>query len=175
MCLSGSSSIPAADANHIRMAAATGRRIVEMVWENQTPDQIITRAAVENAMTVAMATGCSTNAIIHLVAMARAGGIKLDWEDFSELSDAVPLLARVYPNGLADVNHFHAAGGLGYVIGQLLDGGLLHPDTTTITGGGLETYTQEPFLDDGALTWRSGPKESLNTGIVRPSNEAFQP
>ena len=136
--------------------------------------KVLDEKAYVNGIVGLMATGGSTNLLIHLVAMARAGGIRLDWEDFSELSDSVPLLARVYPNGLADVNHFHAAGGLGYVIGQLLEGGLLHPDTTTITGGGLETYTQEPFLEEGALTWRSGTAESLNTGIVRPIGEAFQ-
>ena len=102
------------------------------------------------------ATGGSTNLLIHLIAMARAAGIVLDWEDFAELSDATPLMARVYPNGLADVNHFHAAGGLGFMIGELLDAGLLHPDTRTVAGDGLARYTQEPKLIDGALVWDEG-------------------
>ena len=102
------------------------------------------------------ATGGSTNLLIHLIAMARAAGILLDWEDFADLSDATPLMARVYPNGLADVNHFHAAGGLGFMIGELLGAGLLHPDTRTVAGDGLARYTQEPKLIDGALVWDEG-------------------
>ncbi|KIN63481.1 6-phosphogluconate dehydratase [Sulfitobacter noctilucicola] len=142
---------------------------------NYTPVcDILDEKAFVNGMVGLMATGGSTNLLIHLVAMARAGGIILTPEDFSEVSDLVPLLARVYPNGLADVNHFHAAGGLGYLIGELLGGGLLHPDTKTVAGEGLENYTQEPFLQDGELTWRPGTKESLNTKIVSPLTEPFQ-
>ena len=100
--------------------------------------------------------------------MARAAGVLLDWEDFAELSDATPLMARVYPNGLADVNHFHAAGGLGYMIGELLDAGLLHDDTRTVAGDGLGRYTQEPKLIDGALVWTEGAGASLNDKILRP-------
>ncbi len=107
--------------------------------------------------------------------MARAAGILLDWEDFAELSDATPLMARVYPNGLADVNHFHAAGGLGYLIGELLEAGLLHPDTRTVAGDGLARYTQEPKILDGALVWTDGAGESLNDKILRPAGDAFQP
>jgi phosphogluconate dehydratase len=106
--------------------------------------------------------------------MARAGGIILDWQDFSEISDLVPLLARVYPNGLADVNHFHAAGGLGYLIGELLRGGFLHPDTKTIAGVGLHHYTQEPFMDDGKLVWRAGTSVSLNAKIISTLEAPFQ-
>ncbi|KIN70465.1 6-phosphogluconate dehydratase [Sulfitobacter noctilucae] len=135
---------------------------------------ILDEKAFVNGMVGLMATGGSTNLLIHLVAMARAGGIMLTPEDFSEISDIVPLLARVYPNGLADVNHFHAAGGLGYMIGQLLEGGLLHPDTKTVAGGGLAEYTQEPFLQDGELIWREGTKESLNDKILKPVTDPFQ-
>lgn len=143
--------------------------------ENYTPVcEILSEKAFVNGMVGLMATGGSTNLLIHLIAMARAGGIILDWQDFSDISDLVPLLARVYPNGLADVNHFHAAGGLGYMIGQLLDVGLLHPDTKTVAGEGLHNYTQEPFMNEGALAWRAGTKESLNTGILRPASEPFQ-
>ncbi|MEM6372273.1 MAG: dihydroxy-acid dehydratase, partial [Pseudomonadota bacterium] len=109
-----------------------------------------------------------------LIAMARAGGIILDWEDFAELSEITPLIARVYPNGLADVNQFHAAGGLGFMIGQLLEAGLLHDDTRTVAGEGLGNYTHEPKLEDGALTWTPGTGESLNTGILRPASDPFQ-
>jgi phosphogluconate dehydratase len=107
--------------------------------------------------------------------MARAAGIQLDLADFGELSDAVPLMAKVYPNGLADVNHFHAAGGLAFLIGQLLDAGLLHPDTKTIAGDGLHLYRHDPKLKGGKLVWDDGPTESLNDRIVRPATAPFAP
>ncbi|MGR3636266.1 MAG: phosphogluconate dehydratase [Shimia sp.] len=135
---------------------------------------VLDEKAYANGIVGLMATGGSTNLLIHLIAMARAGGVILDWQDFADLSDVVPLIARVYPNGLADVNHFHAAGGLGYMIGQLLGAGYLHDDTKTVTGAGLASYTSEPFLDSGALTWREGPKDSLNEQIVRPADNPFQ-
>ena len=142
---------------------------------NYTPVcEILDEKAYVNGIVGLMATGGSTNLLIHLVAMARAGGIILDWEDFSEISDMVPLLARVYPNGLADVNHFHAAGGLGYLIGELLRGGMLHPDTKTIAGVGLHHYTQEPFMENGELVWRDGTSVSLNAKIISTLEEPFQ-
>ncbi|WP_027235363.1 phosphogluconate dehydratase [Leisingera caerulea] len=142
---------------------------------NYTPVcDVLDEKAFANGIVGLMATGGSTNLLIHLIAMARAGGILLDWQDFAELSDAVPLLARVYPNGLADVNHFHAAGGLGYMIGELLQAGLLHPDTRTVAGEGLELYTQEPFLTEDGLTFRPGPGQSLNDAILRPADAPFQ-
>ncbi|OBY25583.1 phosphogluconate dehydratase [Leisingera sp. JC1] len=136
---------------------------------------ILDERAFVNGIVGLNATGGSTNLLIHLVAMARAGGIVLDWQDFSDLSEVTPLMARVYPNGLADVNHFHAAGGLGYMIGRLLEAGQLHPDTMTVAGEGLENYTQEPVLDDGALAWRKGAGRSLNEAILRPPHDPFQP
>jgi phosphogluconate dehydratase len=105
--------------------------------------------------------------------MARAAGIILTLEDFADISAIVPLMARVYPNGLADVNHFHAAGGLGYLIGQLLDAGLLHPDAKTIMGD-ITAYAQDPKLYGDRITWEPGPKESLNDKIVRPASDPFQ-
>jgi phosphogluconate dehydratase len=143
--------------------------------DNYTPVcEILDEKAYVNGIVGLMATGGSTNLLIHLVAMARAGGVILDWEDFSEISDLVPLLARVYPNGLADVNHFHAAGGLGYMIGELLRGGLLHPDTKTVAGVGLHNYTQEPFMENGELVWREGTSVSLNSKIISTLEEPFQ-
>ena len=136
---------------------------------------ILDERAFVNGIVGLNATGGSTNLLIHLVAMARAGGIMLDWQDFSDISEVTPLLARVYPNGLADVNHFHAAGGLGYVIGQLLGAGMLHPDTKTVAGTGLEHYTREPVYSDGKLSWRDGPAQSLNEKIVAPCEAPFQP
>lgn len=127
-----------------------------------------------NGMVGLMATGGSTNLVLHLPAMARAAGIALDLQDFSDLSAVTPLMAKVYPNGLADVNHFHAAGGLGYMIGQLLDAGLLHPDTKTVAGDGLALYTQEPKFTDGKVTYVAGPTDSLNDKILRPASDPFQ-
>ncbi len=137
--------------------------------------EILDERAFVNGIVGLNATGGSTNLLIHLVAMARAGGIVLDWQDFSDLSDITPLVARVYPNGLADVNHFHAAGGLACVIGTLLEAGLLHPDTATVAGPGLAHYTREPRLIDGELVWQDGAAQSLNPAILRPASEPFQP
>jgi phosphogluconate dehydratase len=131
--------------------------------------------AFVNGIVGLMATGGSTNLVIHLPAMAAAAGVLLEPTDFAEISAITPQMAKVYPNGLADVNHFHAAGGLGYVIGELLQAGLLHPDTKTVVGEGLADYSTEPKLIDGALAWHPGPRESLNTKIVRPASDPFQP
>jgi len=135
--------------------------------------EIVDEKAVVNSIVGLLATGGSTNHTIHLVAIAKAAGITIDWEDFSELSTAVPLLARVYPNGLADVNHFHAAGGLGLVIRELLDAGLLHDDVTTILGRGLRKFCDEPFIENDTLAWRAGPDSSLDNEIVATVEEPF--
>ncbi len=135
--------------------------------------EIVDEKAIVNAIVGLLATGGSTNHTIHLVAIAKAAGIVIDWEDFSELSGAVPLLARVYPNGMADVNHFHAAGGLGFVIRELLEAGLLHEDVQTIRGPGLRNFCEEPFLDKGALEWRPAPAQTLDADIVRPASDPF--
>ena len=137
--------------------------------------EILDERAYVNGIVGLMATGGSTNLVLHLPAMARASGVLLDLQDFADLSEVVPLMAKVYPNGLADVNHFHAAGGLQFLIGQLLDAGLLHPDAKTIAGDGLAAYRQEPVLDNGRLTWRDGPMASLNEKIVRPASNPFAP
>ncbi|MEQ8366960.1 MAG: phosphogluconate dehydratase [Roseicyclus sp.] len=136
---------------------------------------ILDEKAFVNGLVGLMATGGSTNLVIHLIAMARAAGVILDCADFADISAATPMMARVYPNGLADVNHFHAAGGLAYMIGELLEAGLLHPDTRTAAGTGLALYTQEPKLIDGALTYGKGPSTSLNDKILRPVSNPFQP
>jgi phosphogluconate dehydratase len=136
---------------------------------------VLDERAFVNGIVGLNATGGSTNLLIHLIAMARAAGIVLDWEDFAELSDVTPLMARVYPNGLADVNHFHAAGGLGYMIGELLDAGLLHDDTRTVAGDGLGRYAQEPKLIDGVLVWEDGAGATLNDRILRPVANPFAP
>ncbi|MFV0408497.1 MAG: phosphogluconate dehydratase [Paracoccus sp. (in: a-proteobacteria)] len=136
---------------------------------------ILDERAFVNGIVGLMATGGSTNLVLHIPAMARAAGVLIDLEDFHDISDAVPLMARVYPNGLADVNHFHAAGGLGYMIGHLLEAGLLHEDVRTIAGGGLDRYVSEPKLKDGQVRWEAGPRESLNDKILRPASDPFAP
>ncbi|OSP55245.1 phosphogluconate dehydratase [Pseudoruegeria sp. SK021] len=135
---------------------------------------VLDERAFVNGIVGLMATGGSTNLVIHLPAMARAAGIILDLKDFEDLSEVTPLLAKVYPNGLADVNHFHAAGGLGYMIGQLLDAGLMHPDTKTVAGDGMNLYTQEPKLGDDGLNWTAGAGKSQNDRILRPTTDPFQ-
>lgn len=135
--------------------------------------KILDEKAFVNGIIGLLATGGSTNLTIHLIAMARAAGIILTWDDFAKLSKAIPLLARVYPNGMADVNHFHAAGGVGYVIGELRSNGLLHDDVTTIMGVGMDQYTQEPFIDNGGVVFKAGTDQSLNADICRPVSEPF--
>ena len=149
---------------------------ISALGKHYTPvGDILDVRAFVNAIIGLHATGGSTNLVIHLCAMARAAGIILDLEDFADLSGTTPLLARVYPNGIADVNHFHAAGGAAYVIGELLDNGLLHGDVNTVFGQGLHLYTKKPYLDDkGDVCWKDGSKQSLNKDIVRPVSEPFQ-
>ena len=136
--------------------------------------EILDERAFVNGIVGLMATGGSTNLVLHLPAMARAAGIEIDLDDFAALSEAVPLMAKVYPNGLADVNHFHAAGGLAYMIGELIGAGLLNADAKTVAGAGLARYAQEPNLRDGRLVWEDGPRASLNDRILRPATEPFQ-
>ncbi|PYE83974.1 phosphogluconate dehydratase [Pseudoroseicyclus aestuarii] len=137
--------------------------------------EILDERAFVNGIVGLMATGGSTNLVLHLPAMARAAGVILDLEDFANISAVVPLMAKVYPNGLADVNHFHAAGGLGYMIGDLLKAGLLHEDVRTVAGDGLSLYTQEPTLKEGRVVYGPGPEAPLNERILRPAADAFQP
>ena len=128
-----------------------------------------------NAVIGLMATGGSTNHTMHLVAMARAAGVILTWDDFDEISSIIPLLIRVYPNGQADVNHFVAVGGLPFVIRELRNNGLLHDDVDTVVGRGMAAYTQEPFLLDGKLQWQDAVAESRDEDILRPFSRPFSP
>lgn len=135
--------------------------------------EIVDEKAIVNGIVGLLATGGSTNHTLHLVAIAAAAGIVIDWDDFAELSHAVPLMARVYPNGLADVNHFHAAGGLGFMIGQLLNAGLLHEDVKTILGDGLRRFCVEPSMEDDSLVWSDARQESLDTEVLRIAEDPF--
>ena len=134
---------------------------------------IVDERSLVNAIVALLATGGSTNHTLHIVAIARAAGLRVDWDDFADLSEIVPLLARIYPNGSADVNHFHAAGGTGFLIRELLSSGLLHSDTTTVMGQGLAAYTHEPWLSDGALAWRPAPEASGDADVLRPMENPF--
>jgi phosphogluconate dehydratase len=160
------------------LTAAAARRVLDLTVErgNYTPiGHVIDEKAIVNGIVALLATGGSTNHTLHLVAIARAAGIVIDWDDFDRLSQAVPLLAKIYPNGKADVNHYHAAGGMAFLIRNLLEGGLLHEDVTTVAGKGLAHYAQEPRLIDGSLTWVPGPEGSGDTNVLRPISEPFQP
>ncbi|PZV35831.1 phosphogluconate dehydratase [Mesorhizobium kowhaii] len=137
--------------------------------------RMIDERSIVNGVVGLHATGGSTNHTIHLIAMAAAAGIAITWQDISDLSEAVPLLARVYPNGLADVNHFHAAGGLGFLIRELLDEGILHEDVQTVWGEGLRPYAVEAKLGaDGSVVREASPRESGDEKVLAPFNKAFQ-
>lgn len=153
------------------------KRISEItaLGDQYTPAyQVLSERAFVNGIVGLMATGGSTNLVLHLPAMARAAGIMLEIEDFDEISSVTPLMAKVYPNGLADVNHFHAAGGLGYMINDLLDAGLLHNNVITVMGQGLDAYRQEPKLTDSSIVFVQGTTKSQNDKILRPSTDPFQ-
>jgi phosphogluconate dehydratase len=155
--------------------AATQRAVaITQAGPEYTPiADVVDERAIVNAIVGLLATGGSTNHTIHLVAIARAAGLLIDWDDFDRLSQAVPLLARIYPNGSADVNQFHAAGGMGLLIRQLLSLGLLHADVKTVAGAGLARYAQEPMLQDGELTWRAAPERSLDPAVLAEAERPF--
>ena len=154
-------------------AAKRAARITALGSEYLPLARTVDERSIVNAIVGLLATGGSTNHTLHLIAMARAGGIVITWDDFSELSDVVPLLARIYPNGGADVNHFHAAGGMGFLVRELLSSGLLHPDTVTVMGAGLEAYTKEPWLSSDGLAWRDAPAQSGDLDVLRPISNPF--
>ena len=168
---------PGTDMREALTRAATARALeITALGDNYTPvSEILGEKAFVNGIVGLMATGGSTNLVLHLPAMAKAAGVILDLQDFADLSAVTPLMAKVYPNGLADVNHFHAAGGLGYMIGELLNAGLLHDDVRTVAGDGLSLYTQEPVLKDGKVSYRAGTSDTLNDKILRPVSDPFQP
>ena len=160
------------------LTRAAARRAVELTAQRGEPTpigQLVNEKAVVNACVALLASGGSTNHTLHLVAIARAAGIALTWQDLSDLSAVVPLLARIYPNGQADVNHFHAAGGIAFLTQTLLRQGLLHDDVSTIAGHGLWHYTMEPMLRGDDLTWEPGPRASLDEDVLRATTNPFSP
>ena len=158
------------------LTAEAARQVLTLTSQSEyymPMGHVVDERAIVNGIVGLHATGGSTNHTIHLVAMARSAGIIINWDDFHDLSAVVPLLARIYPNGPADVNHFHAAGGIGFLIGQLLSAGLVHDDVNTVAGPGLARYTREPKLIDGQLTWTPAPDVSGDETVLRPITEPF--
>ena len=158
------------------LTAAATRRAVQIA--THTPEytpvgRLVDEKSIVNAIIALLATGGSTNHTLHLVAIAKAAGIVIDWDDFSALSEVIPLLTRIYPNGEADVNHFHAAGGPGFVIRELLDAGLLHDDVTTILGNSLRAHCREPILQEQKVVWQDVPRESADSTVVRGAAAPF--
>jgi phosphogluconate dehydratase len=168
---------PHDDLRHALTVAATERAItIARRGADPRPiGQCLDERSFVNAIIGLHATGGSTNHTLHLPAMAAAAGISLTWQDFADLSEVTPLLARVYPNGQADVNHFHAAGGMGYIIRELLGAGLLDGSAATVAGDSLADYAREPVLSENGLVWRDSPAESLDRDILRPASDPHAP
>lgn len=160
------------------LTVAAAQRVARLTAEGDgyTPvGRVVDERAIVNAVVGLLATGGSTNHTLHLIAIAKAAGVALTWDDFGELSRVAPLLSRIYPSGQADVNHFHAAGGMGFLIRELLDAGLLHEDVLTVAGGGLHRYAEEPYLEQGRAAWRPAPAASLDSEVLRPVAKPFSP
>lgn len=158
-----------------RAAAQRAVKISQQGGEYMPIGHIVDEKSIVNAIAALHATGGSTNHTMHLIAIARAAGIVVDWNDFDELSKVVPLLARVYPNGDADVNHFQAAGGPTFVMRELLDAGLAHDDVNTILGRGLRAHCKEPFLDGDQVVWKDLPEQSGDEAVLRKHTNPFSP
>ncbi len=149
--------------------------MITKTGNNYTPlGHVISEKTIVNGIIGLLATGGSTNHTLHLVAIARAAGIDVNWSDFATLSTAVPLLAQIYPNGMADINHFHDAGGLGFMITELLNAGLLHEDVTTILGKGMSRYTQAPKLEENNVKWSEVSNTSGDRSILRAASDPFR-
>ena len=160
------------------LTRAAVHRLTEIGWEGddyRPLGRCVDEKAIVNACVGLLATGGSTNHALHIPAIARAAGIIIDWEDLDQLSLAVPLIARVYPNGSGDVNHFHAAGGMGFVIRELIDAGLLHRDIMTVAGEDLADYGREPVLENDMLLWRDAPAITADDSMLRPPSAPFSP
>lgn len=155
-------------------AARQVTRMTETSGNYMPVGRMVDEKVIVNGIIALLATGGSTNHTMHLVVMARAAGIHINWDDFSDLSDVVPLMCRIYPNGPADINHFQAAGGVPVLVQELLKGGLLHEDVDTVAGHGLSRYTQEPFLEDGKLVYRPGPTQSHDSNVIASFDKPFE-
>lgn len=173
--LPGASFVPPNTPLRRALTEQAGRQVVELAAAGRSLAELVDEKTVVNGLIGLLATGGSTNHTLHLVAIAAAAGIELTWDDFADLSEVIPLLSRIYPNGSADINHFAAAGGVQFLIGELLDAGLLHADVDTVVGFGLDRYREEPILVDGTLTWRAGATESGDPAVLRPVADPFAP
>ena len=175
--LPGASFVNAGTELREALTRAAAARVTAMthLGEDYTPIAgVISEKSVVNAMVGLLATGGSTNETMHLVAIARAAAIRIDWDDFAELSDNVPLLVRIYPNGSGDINSFQRAGGMALLIRELLKGGLVHEDVQTVAGFGLSRYLEEPVLDDDKAVWRDGPKQTADPEVIAPVDTPFE-
>ncbi|NOZ42779.1 MAG: phosphogluconate dehydratase, partial [Alphaproteobacteria bacterium] len=155
------------------MRTAMTRAAVRQMKDIAPLGEIINEKTLVNGMVGLLATGGSTNHTLHLMAIGHAAGVTLDWQDLADLSEVVPLICRIYPNGLADVNHFQAAGGMACLMAELCAAGLLHDDVETVMGHGLESYGREAFLEQGRVVWRAGPEKSHDSNILRPVSDPF--
>ncbi|MGO4168046.1 phosphogluconate dehydratase [Novosphingobium sp. PhB55] len=174
----GAAFVPPGTSLRQAVTRAAVHRVTEMTRKGddfRPMGHLVDEKAIVNAIVGLLATGGSTNHAIHLPAMARCAGIQIDWQDFDELSAAVPLITRVYPNGSGDVNHFHAAGGMGWVVRELLDAGLAHEDILTVSKDGMRAYATEPTLDDGELKWKPAPTVSGDDAMLSTVAKPFLP
>lgn len=176
--LPGASFVPPNGQLREELTRAAARQVTRLTQQsgNYMPvGRMIDERSIVNAIVALVATGGSTNLTMHIIAFARAAGIIIDFQDFNDISGAVPLIARIYPNGHADVNHFHQAGGMALMFRELLAAGLLHEDVETICGRGLSRYTQQPVLENGELKWVDGPTESGDAEVIASVENPFKP
>lgn len=174
--LPGAAFVPPDTQLRFELTNAAARQVTRLTEQsgNYLPvGHLVDEKVIVNGLVALLATGGSTNLTMHLVSMAKAAGIIINWDDISELSDVVPLLCRIYPNGPMDINYFQAAGGTSVLIRELLKGGLLHEDVNTVAGFGLSRYTQEPVLENGKLIFRDGPTESLDKTVIASIDKPF--
>ena len=177
MHLPGSSFVNAGTKLRDALTRSAAKRVAAMthLGDDYVPlARVISEKSVVNAMVGLLATGGSTNETMHLVAIARAAGIRIDWNDFAELSDNIPLLVRIYPNGSGDINSFQQAGGMSLLIRELLKGGMVHEDVQTVAGFGLSRYLEEPVLEDNTAVWQDGPKQAADPEVIAPVDKPFE-
>jgi phosphogluconate dehydratase len=176
--LPGASFVNPDDPLREALTVAAGERVAGMTHlaGSYAPiGRIVSERALVNAIVGVLASGGSTNQTMHLVAVARAAGIRINWDDFSDLAAVVPLLVRIYPNGPGDINSFQQAGGMAALVAELLEGGFLHADVLTVAGRGLESYTHRPVLEGGVLSWRAEPETSSDSSVIAPFRTPFSP
>ena len=174
--LPGASFVNPDDPLREALTIAAANRVTEMthLGTTYTPiGRIVSEKALVNAIVGVLATGGSTNQTMHLVAIARAAGLRINWDDFSDLSRVVPLLVRIYPNGPGDINTFQDAGGMAALITELLEGGFLHEDVLTVAGQGLEAYVRKPVLNNGNLSWQAEPERSADFSVIASVQQPF--